>query len=95
MIIAVKMIYIIRFSNEITGNKVFKNGLPLKSGLIKNNNTVTINIAKSPEVEANEIYPKDKNTAINTNSPIIPIPGVKNKTTPIEVAIALPPPNFR
>ena len=41
------------------------------------------------------MYPNAKNTAINTNNPKIPTPGVKNNTTPIEVAIAFPPPNLR
>ena len=62
---------------------------------MKNNIKDIITIAKSPEVEANDIYPNDKNTIMKTIKPNIPTPGVKNKTTPIEVAIALPPANFK
>ena len=85
----------IKFSNDKTGNNVFKKLEFEKSGFTMNNIKDINTIAKSPEVEANEMYPKLKNTAKKTNTPKIPIPGVKNNTTPIEVAIALPPPNFK
>jgi hypothetical protein len=95
MIIAVKIKYIIRFSNEIIGRTAFKNSVLEKSGFTINNIKDINTIAISPEVEANEMYPPIKNTVKKTKIPNTPTTGVKNKTTPIEVAIALPPPNFR
>ena len=43
---------------------------------MKNNIKDIITIAKSPEVEANDIYPNDKKTIMKTIKPNIPTPGV-------------------
>ena len=78
----------------IIGIKPLKNADPETSGFTKNNIKDIKTIAKSPEVDAKEMYPPIKNTMMNTNKPNTPQTGVKNKTTPIEVAIAFPPENF-
>lgn len=62
---------------------------------MKNNIKDIITIAKSPEVDARDIYPKLKKTIRKMINPNIPIAGVKNNTTPIEVAMAFPPANLR
>ena len=69
MIIAVKIKYIIRFSNEIIGRIAFKNPELEKSGFTINNIKDINTIAISPEVDANEKYPPIKNTVKKTSKP--------------------------